>query len=608
MKASLLCFGAEGARIAESLLVCAVSGALPHEDVIRVTLLYPSREDLRRLSSLYTDYAGLRGAWGLEDHTGFRPILSLRSITDDSSLSALVRDENDSFLLRTFYTAESTAGPAMTDSFRTAETAFRLSLKSPEGTLSDLLQDASGMATLVVGSLAESCCGGCARHLLKEIMARAGLQPVGAILLAGFRTEDRDGDIRAVLSRLPETPFLTILGLPADCRATGDMPHLLHLLALRAVKAFLSGCTGEYTVAMPTDSLGWDCFSPDGDQWGAALSSLLQADALLEGVYGPEANRSLGSPNLIRDRLNPWFNQFFIRRRLNPLQRQQAMKQLEAARRLFHASACFLRDVQTSLPYIFCSIPELEAAGKAASAHYDALLNLAGQYALVAHDNEQTSLHETSFVHRNNMEETAVDQALQEQTLLEEDLIKVQEEQTELNRALGTRAVRMMLEGFADKTREEYSSLNNQAAEAHRRIEAAAGVARPGEMARIDQARARLRRMERRVASLEGKAHQAQVDLELARLAPLTPPPALEQLAPLPCSVFWPERWLALLCYLGEEHTKARQRMIQDMFAAWPDRAPSPRALQDRILQDGGTDSSDAALVFLDAILRAARA
>ena len=606
LKISLLCLGAEGAMVAEGLLTCALSGIVSREDVVRVTLLYPPEAALRRLNSLYADYAGLRGAWGLDSHTGLQPILSLRSLTGSPSLAGMVTEPRDEWLLQAFCTAEAAHSPAMSGTAQSASTAWRMLLRQPEGVLADLLQDAGEMPTVVAGALAEPCCGGAVPHLVKALLAAAGSQPVGAVFLTPFRQEDAEEDANAALAVMPELSCLGLLGLPADCRVHAGTPHLLHLLAIRSVIAFMNGCTGTYTVAAAQEKAGWDCFSPNGDVWGRQLNSLLLTAALWECFYAPEANRSLSAPNLLRDRLNPWFNAFFTRRKPDPEQRQRAMRQLEAARRLFHAAVCFLRDVQASLPYVFCPIPELKAAEKAAAAHYDTLLTLAGQYALVSYDNEQTSLHDTSFVHRGSAEDTAVDQALQEQDLLEEDLKGAQEAQNTLNRVLGARIVRSMLAGFDQRTRDAYQDLQQQAREAHRRIEVAAQIARPEEMAKIDQARARLRRMERRVANLEGRAHQAQVDHALSLQEPLTPPPALEELTAAPPSVFWPHAWLSLLCDIGEEHTRSRQRLIQELLSVWPAGMPPVKALQEQILHEKPGSHPDAALAFLDAVFSVA--
>ena len=79
MKASILAIGTMGARIAEALVHSAFCGAMPREDVLRVTLLYAPEEDVTHLRRLFGAYSDLRSGWGLNRHTGFTPILSLRT-------------------------------------------------------------------------------------------------------------------------------------------------------------------------------------------------------------------------------------------------------------------------------------------------------------------------------------------------------------------------------------------------------------------------------------------------------------------------------------------------------------------------------------------------
>ncbi len=604
MKASLLAIGSAGARAAEAVLLSAFSGVLERDDVIRITLLCAPEKEAARLRGLYAAYADLRTGWRLEPHTGLQPILTLRCAPPVPSLAVMAEGRPDLDLLQALFTSEETHTPAMTASPRSAAAAWASLLSAPKGVLAEALEDAVSFPTVICASIAEACGAAGAVQLSKALRAR-NCPKTGAVLFTGLLRVDDSSLAAETLSKGFDVDFLNLLGLPQDCRAAVEGPHLLHLLAVRAVDAFLAGACGENCFALADGTLTWDLFDPEGGRWGRSFSRMLAAGALWCGVYAPESRRCLTAPNPLRDRLNPWYNSFFVRRKLSTEQRNAAVRQIGCAEELLMSGAAFLRAAQASLPYTMRPSPAAEEARSQAAEHYEKVLRLAGQLALIRHDLTISGLADEHTVHRHGMADTEAEAAVREQGVIADALYQAEEEQKTLLKGLGVRMSRTLLRAFAEKAGKEYEDVRSQAEEAARRIDQAAAVASPAEMPRIDQARARLRRMERRVAMLKGKADRAAEDWLDSRNAPLSVPLAEEE--ETTAWVFWPPEWLDRLCSLPASDPRGYQKSAQSLLAEWPWTNAPARSVQESVLRDAGPQDVSAVLALLECLMRAVR-
>ena len=597
MKASVLAIGTMGARIAEALVHSAFCGAMPREDVLRVTLLYAPEEDVTHLRRLYGAYSDLRSGWGLNRHTGFTPILSLRTGGTDLPLNRLAEGAEDAALLRAVLPAREAAAPAMSASPRTAAMAWTAALRHPDPLMREVLADADAMPTLVCASLAEPCGAAGARLLLRELAGRGG---AGAVLFTGWTQTDTPATARRALEAGDyPADFTALLGLPEDCRAPGSAPHLMHLLACRAVDAFLCGWKGRYAFRVPT-RLDWTAFDPGGNRWGNCFDALLRFDALWQAVYAPEAARLLREDKTLRGRLTPWVGNCFPISQLSADGRDLAGHQVGCALLIAHHGAAFLRSVQASLPYVLRPSPSLDEMRAQAEEHYETVLKRAGLLSLLEYDIRQSAMAQVTTIHRHDMADTESETALRQKEELQEALEEELSVQAALDKPLGTRVRRSMMRAFADETAREAADVRAQAEEASRRIGKAAAIARPDEMPKVDQARARLKRMQRRVASLEGRAARAAADRDAAAAA--EPIPVREDAAP--AEVFWPAAWLDALCTLPRTDPKIRPRQAAAVLSTWPWTDRPARFVQDMTARAELPDVPPA-LRLIEALFRA---
>ena len=601
MKASILAVGNAGARIAEALLLSAFSGALVQEDVLHVTLLWAKPEETARLEKLFSAYADLRGPWGLEPHHGMHPILTLRTAHQSPSLATLAAGAEDRALLQALLSPQEINRPASETSPRGAEIAWRILAGQLSGALADALGEAAETDTLLCLSAAEPCGAGALIPLAEAVQAR-GCPRLGAVILAGLETSEDTGAAPSVLRRLPALPYTALIGLPADCRSAGDGAHLLHLLAARAASAWLGGASGQHAFALPLGRFDWRVFDPSGNRWALSCDRLLQAGALWRCFYAPDLRRAIENPNPVRDRLNPWLNAYLRKARLSPEEQDRCLRHMESAAAILRDGCRFLMNLQASLPHLLRSSPALAAASRQAEAHYAEVLRLAGQLALAEHDIRESGLDEISTVHRGAMEDTEEEAALLDAAQLREDLDSALAEQRTLNQRLGSRLPLAMLERFRETTSREYSDLLAQTQEADRLIREAASRAAPADLPRVDQARARLRRMQRRLARLAGRDARVAEDIDACRALPPASPPCLEtdeeDFSPL-----WPAAWMSAMDAFDRAEGKVRTKMAQQLLATWPWAGSSPRRIQDAVLRAVTAAHVSPALRLLDALL-----
>ncbi len=598
MKLSLVCIGSTGAQVAEILLHCAFCGALPREDVIRVSLLAAPDESAARLKSLYAAYGELRSGWGLNRHTALAPILSLRIDPLSGSLADLA-SSGDTSLLRCMFSSQEMHQPAVHASPRAASVYWACLLDRPEGVPAEILADAKELPTVVCASLADPCGTAALEHLAPLLNA----QPFAALMMSTLHGED-PAPVRRFLDETRIRPDMTALvGLPDDCASREEGPHLAHLLLVRALDAFLTGARGEFGFRAPT-ALDWSVLDPGGARWGAAFDCLLRFDALWHGIFLPDSRRALRDGTAPRGRRSPWLTPYlgvcFGRADLSAATERQLLR----AGDLAHRGACWLRSMQRSLPFVLRTSVLLNEARDQAAAHYEQLLRRAGQLALLEHDIRLTGMTPHTTIHRHDMEDTEDETALIQREALREALQMDIAAQRDYDLKEGGRVRLNTLREIAAREREEADTLRRQAAEAHGIIDRAAANASPENLAKIDQARARLRRMERRLASLEGRARQAERDARSAgEQDARTRPPVLDAPLDAPSEVFWPAAWLDMLCGLPRiTEARARTRQTQTVLGYWPWSSMPAKGLAERVPGLAAPDAAPA-LRLIDVVL-----
>ena len=598
MKLSLVCIGPTGAQTAEALLHCAFCGALPREDVIRVSLLAAGAEDTARVRALYAAYSELRGGWGLSRHTGLAPILTLRTDRLTGTLGELAAPE-DAALLRCVLPSEEMDRPAMQASARAAAVYWACLLDRPEGVLADVLADAREMPTAVCASLADPCGGAAAEQLAPHLSA----QPAAALLTSVLVHGDDAAAVRRFLDGSRIRPdFTALVGLPDDCAAQEAGPHLAHLMLVRALDAFLTGGRGEYGFRAPM-ALDWHALDPDGPRWGAAFDRLLRFDALWQSVFLPDSLHALEDGAMPRGRKSPWLEPYLGRVR-DERARAETARQLRRAGEIAHAGACWLRAMQRSLPFVLRTSTVLNEARDQAGAHYEQVLRRAGQLALLDHDIRLTGMTPHTTIHRHDMEDTEDETALVQREAVRDALQMDIAAQQDFDLREGGRIRLNSLREIAARERGEADALRRQVAEARRVIDRAAAGAGPESLAKIDQARTRLRRMERRLASVEGRARQAAGDAASAAAQDArTRPPQLNVSLDAPSEVFWPAAWLDMLCGLPRvAEPRARVKQTQTVLGYWPWTATPAKGMADRV---AGLTAPEAApaLRLIDVVL-----
>ena len=594
MKASIIALGAAGAHFAESLLYASVSGVLQEQDFLRVTLFLPPAGEEERLQALFHSYEKIRSGFSAPPPVGFHPALSLNTVSLDAPLPAQARTPGDQLLLRALFTDALTSADVMTASADTAAAQWQLLFQAPDGALASVLKDASEMPTLLFASLSEVC-GGSGAGLFLHALRRHTDQPVGAVLLTGFLK-----GAESVSADLPELRFLTLLGLPEDCRVTEDKPHLIHLLSVRAAQRFLSGEEGHFAFALPLEKYDWSAFDPDGAMWGLAFHRLLIASTLWRISCAPVVLRAVESSGLLLERFSPWLRAAVPLRRSDPQARELTASHVREISGLFHAVSVYLLSIQHSMPYLFRTTPAQLTARRDCAAHYQDVLRAAGETAVIAFDIERSELEDQQSVHRHGMTESEDEKVLRERDEHQAFLQELCHEQELLSKPLGTRWIRSMLSGYAAQAQQELSDLARQAEEAQRRIEQAQAQVTPEEQSMVDQAKNKYYRLEQRIARARGRQEQCEKDLREAEASEIRLPSDAEE----PFVLFCPEEWLQAVVELPEEDSRSRRRAAHQLEAAWPWQQPGIRSLQEYAARCPSV-APDGALQLMSALLRA---
>ena len=591
----IIAIGAGGASMVETLIHFAMSGAL-REDLECVLTGVPP-ETAERLERLAGDYGCIHSLYAARDHEAFAAGIHLSFWPENGmelSLEELASSETDQQVLKLLFARDKTLRRDL-GILESAGAAWveQLAVR-PSGSLRALIDSVlEGVLPLtVVGDLTEAVCSAGAGKLMRSLMeSERRLKITGIFSGPVFLSQD-EGNCQSALLGIPDGLYsLYYYALPRDLRMQGEKSKSIADLAfLGCFLHALGGRSGEYAFASGTGVPGFDYLGDAGTVFREKETAFVRASLLTLLDMGPGIQEYLASSGFLD------FSRSGVRAvcysgiRRETETRDAEMERMNTLMRLMKAHGEYLYEIASHVPVYFLNRSGMQKAVEKAKAHYIRLLDLAGQKALMDYDAEKSGISREETVHRGSMEETEAEKNRRLLGEISEKLEAMQEEQSELNQAIGGRSLHAMLSSIAAERMEEAEDLKEQGREAARRIEKAAAVARVEEIPRVDAARNRLERLNRHYVLLEGKRQQAEKDAELARSnAVRTAAPSLSMEGALP-DILFPRRVLESLASGGGKDKRERKSLMSEVSACWPE-AGLEKALADlgRVRQDGNT-------------------
>ena len=528
MKQFWLMFGQTGARLARTLLLWLSSGADPEAET-----------DLLLADTDTQDTSAAKAARLGEAYTAVRALspglpcpgaLTLRRWPERMAESGITSfsdgSEGDRLLLQAFFTPQEQRD-SLRGGFRgpgeVAEAVMAdLMRRDPEDALHRQLGEMRRL--LDAGESVRVTLCGCT----EGGMGRAGLRRAAVLLSEALAPYGE----RAVLTALTVLPGAE----PEEAaqQAEALLPEGFHILLslenldnaeqcsawdLLSVREALDGFPERIrSVSGPEGPFGWNAFGKKASAYRLALGRLCKTAACFPAL-AESAAASLANPRFLRDRMQGWYRAYFVSGRGAAADRGTAARELEAVSELLKGCAEVLREMDATLPPRWRYAGGIGEAYRAADAHYSQLLELAAQASVMRREAREAGLQDEQVIHRRGMEETEAEAALRRLQLVEEEVERLREEQRSLHPRLGPRLTAAMLRRREKQCRLEAEQLRAEAAEAASRIEQAARVAAPEEMYRVETARTKLQRMERRVRMLDARVRICHED----RSALITP-------------------------------------------------------------------------------------
>ena len=596
MKSYLVVMGAGGARVAEAAVYTAMAGLWP-ADSLRLVLVNVGDTDERRLRALCVDYMTVRSLYDVTPHTGYGPSILLMRWPDGESVGSLrgfCEKPEDRLLLRALFTPPE----AETEGLNGASNVVGLNWErllhgeSPNGVMAaiaDSLRDEPEETRLLLcGSLCEPCCAAGAPALLRWLRERGVTRRVGKVLLLPVCDMDDASVARSALAGLEgQEDGLCLIGMPDDCLAQCREAHLTDWLAARACGLLLQDGPGALAFRIPMGKPDWTMFGTGSgmEAWRAGWERTVRAAFLLLTDYGPAAQSQLSSPNWLRDRMNTWYSAFFGGR-MPASEREQNLKAMQAAARLSRSLVAWLRQLQQNMPVAMRCSAGLHQRYLAVAEHYDAVLNTYGQLALLEHDIRISGMDEEDVVHRLDNALSEAETARKQAEDLRSHLIAQMQAQEEMNRQLGSRMKRVLLEEAVTRCQEQEEAVGEQLADAERRIDEAAEKAGESGMARVAAARGRLELLRHHLIALENRTLCARKDLQRAideGGGTILPAEGDGLSAPAEDMLFDPEMLTGLLS-LEQRDGRSERLMVQQLEAAWPWPELEPDAIRGKVL------------------------
>lgn len=549
MKRVVLLFGGSGGRMAAALLFLACAGILPEEE-IRLVLCDPDGEGMhgaQQLGQEVLDYQQLwaSGTYIQSEHAPFRTKISLTSWCDPLPMNAkTLQDwcssdesssgEADALLCQALFTEEVASLPLQQgfhDHPELAKIAFAAMLdqaeKNPTDPMHQLLAEirtALGQGEEVRVILAGSLCGGTgaaglaslANALHRQFGQEALFRLGGVLMLPCAENESPHRAKRALKETMQENALETVclIGLPESAQASGgnDLPRLTDLLGAYGMDVLLNRPTwlcGLFTIQAEEGRADWRLFGKGEERYRRALGGLLKGSLLWQRTLWPVLEKSLEKDNALKSGLTGWYPHFF----------RGAQESLEDVRadaaaidRLTRIAMLWLSGIVRSLPLDMRYASALEAIRKESRTHYQAQVRRAGELAVLRHDAQENGFQAEQGVQRGEVTTTAEDHAMERIHRMEQEMQNEEAVQMTFNRQMGGDAAMRMVTEALEETEKEHTRLIHDHAEALRRIEQAEAIVKPSERFRIDDARTKLKRMERHQAMVEGMYQKLRTD------------------------------------------------------------------------------------------------
>lgn len=511
MEVTLVAVGKTGEKFCETVLFGCGAGVVPAEN-IHLVVVGDVDDSLRLAVEQYqTLHQQLK-----DDEGAFSPAVDVVSIpVMETSLQLMAREEEERLLCKCLFNRDEMGksfATNMGDTGPVAALAWTQLLEKADTTpLASIKLEAP---IILTGSLCEAACAAGVNRLRQWLRHRSLHADVSGLFFLPISRMEDAGLAQETLTTFHEEDWraLTLLGLAEDCRDERENAfHLVHWMGVNALVHQMQGEMGGKTACVMADRLDYQDFGSDAAVWKIAYEGALRTGTALINHFAPTVLDKLESPHGFFDRMG-WYGTYY--RGIEEHQRETEAAWMRTAVAFYGRFCQHMAEVCEGMPAPMRWAGGLEEAKQQAVDHYELVLELAGQAALLQHDVELGGMAQETFVHRYQHTEFAGEETIRQLEEMREQMEACAAEQEELDLVIGGRAQRTLL---LDKIRichEEAEALRATAEEAKRRIEKAAEIATPEEMPRVETARAKLTRLMRRLAVLDGRTARAEQDYQ----------------------------------------------------------------------------------------------
>lgn len=550
MKRKVFLFGGSGGRMLEALLFMAFAGITP-EETLDLVLCDPDGDGMHGAVQLRQELADYQRIWASRTYIGtenpaFQTEINLRTWCDPLPMNAKTladwtQDEKqDALLCQAFFPAD-TASLDLRQGFHDhpelARVAFAAMLSECENDPDDAMrrtldeiQSALNAGEEVRVVLAGSLCGGTGAAGIESVAAllqnRFGQNDnfrMGAVLMLPCADGESPARAQAALERISiENALQTVclIGLPQSAQSSGgnDLPRLTDWLGAYCMDVLLhrpTWLTGTFTVQTADGAANWALFGKGDERYRMAFGGLLKGALLWQRKILPTLEKRLAKGNALKSGWIGWYPHYF-RGAAEDIEDVRADAQ--AIDRLTQVALLYLAGIIRSLPLDLRYASVLEMAREQGREHYDMQIRRAGELAVLRYDAEQNGMQEDNDVHRENADtDPEAAAALERIARMAESIQNEDSVQKTFNRQMGGQAAMKMVLDALEKAENENDRLIRDYAEAIRRIAQAEAVVKPSERFRIDDAKTKLKRMERHKQMAAGMCEMLRHDAQEMR-------------------------------------------------------------------------------------------
>lgn len=550
MKRVTFLFGGSGGRMLEAMLFLACAGITP-EETLEMVLCDPDGDGMHGAMQLRQELADYQRIWASRtyidtDNAPFRTEINLRTWCDPLPMNAKTLDDwtrehpQDALLCQALFPADTTSldlRQGFHDHPELARVAFAAMLSECENTSGDAMNQTLQeiQQTLDAGEevravLAGSLCGGTGAAGIESVAAflneRFGQNDafcMGAVLMLPCADGESPARAQAAMEKISADNALQtvcLIGLPQSAQSSGgnDLPRLTDLLGAYCMDVLLhrpTWLTGTFSVQSADGAANWALFGKGDARYRMALGGLLKGALLWQRKLQPTLAKRLPQERALKSGLLGWYPHHF---RGATEDVEDVRADAQAIDRLTQVALLYFAGVIRSLPLDLRYASTLEMAREQGAEHYETQVRRAGELAVLRFDAEQNGMQEDDDVHRENAQndpetEAAMGRIAQiAQILQNEDGV-----QKTFNRQMGGYAAMQMVLNALEKAESEQDRLVRDHAEAIRRIDQAEAIVKPSERFRIDDARTKLKRMERHQTMLAGMCDMIRHDAQEMR-------------------------------------------------------------------------------------------